>query len=188
MSTEQNTPSGDPFAAGNAKYGAEQASPVDSAASRAEAIGTAFAAAPAPTDHAAMREYLHTLAGLSLHLLFIDPDTKRPNDFRPRRRRSANRDYRSVKHGGGSAGERAPNNGGVYLATDDTAMLDRNLTAYTKRFGAHSTDRSLSLRLRRGAVAPQMCCTATHSLTLRCVVRQQNPRHCGSVDSLPCRR
>jgi len=117
---------------------AEPASNAVSAASRAEAISTALAAAPEPTDHAAMRGYLRTLAGVGLHVLFVDPDTKRPTDFRPRRRRSANRNRWANHTGGGSAEATptAPKDGGVYQATDDPDTLDRYLTAYVRRYGA----------------------------------------------------
>ena len=58
--------------------------PTADAVERAEAIGTAFAAAPAPTDHPAMREYVRTLTGLGLHVLFINPGTKSPPTFAAR--------------------------------------------------------------------------------------------------------
>ena len=110
------------------------------AAQRPDAIGKAFAAAPAPTDHPAMREFVHTLAGLGLHLLFIDPGTKEPTDFRsPRERRKRYKERQgfpaSMQSSGGSSGESAPKRGGVYLATTDTDTLNRYFTTYVRRYG-----------------------------------------------------
>ena len=48
----------------------------EAAVARAEAITKTIAAAPAPTDHDAVRVFGHTLIGLDCAVLFIVPGTK----------------------------------------------------------------------------------------------------------------
>lgn len=105
---------------------------------RAGAISAAFAAAPNPTDHAAMRTYLNTLAGLELHVVFVHPNSKEPSDMRaPAKRRADDEAAREAAREAGRANwGKVKSPSGVYLASAEAAVLDKYLDKYIKIHGA----------------------------------------------------
>lgn len=102
---------------------------------RAVAITAWLHDAPDNTDHGAVRRHLRTGAALGLHLLLIDPGGKEPFTPPTRARRRAETKWENHTGGGSAAAGGAQRKGGVYLATDDPATLDRHLTAYSRKHG-----------------------------------------------------
>lgn len=104
---------------------------------RATALTALLQDAPKPDDHDGVRDYLHHLAALGCAPLLVYPGAKVPAETRSPRQRVA--DDRAAQQAAKAAGRRnwqkvtAPR--GVYLASDDPAVLDGYLGQYAKAFG-----------------------------------------------------
>ena len=104
---------------------------------RATALTALLQDAPRPDDHDGVRDYLHHLAALGCAPLLVYPGAKVPAETRSPRQRVA--DDRAAQQAAKAAGRRnwqkvtAPR--GVYLASDDPAVLDGYLGQYAKAFG-----------------------------------------------------
>lgn len=99
---------------------------------RAHALTKVLRSAPDPIDPNAVRQYLADLAEAALHVLFVQPGSKRPADPRTSREaNAANRTARKQAEAAGRANWRkvtAP--AGHALATADLEVLDRYLDQY----------------------------------------------------------
>lgn len=104
-------------------------------------ICTVLGAAPAadaPT--AALKSFARAAASIGLHLLLIEPGGKRPVDVRsPVQRRTDDGAAQDAARAAGRADwDRTKSKGGVYLATNDTKLLDRYIDRYRKTYGEHT--------------------------------------------------
>jgi hypothetical protein len=97
-------------------------------ANRAAEITALLACAPDNTDHEAVGQYVRRLAKAGLAVLFINPGSKVPTDFRHRR-------GKFDRDGVPTLFITAPKGGGVYQASTDVKVLDRHLRMYIRRFG-----------------------------------------------------
>lgn len=105
---------------------------------RAEDLTGLIGQAPQPTDHAAVRAYVHLLAGAGLAVMFIIPGTKQPFDGRPvpQRRDDDRAAQKAAQAVGRRDWARAKSPAGLALATGDTEVIDGYLDSYAKAFGA----------------------------------------------------
>lgn len=106
-------------------------------ATRAAQLTALLADAPKPDDHDGVREYLHGLAALGCAPLLIYPNSKTVADARTARQRNADDKTAQVaaREVGRRNWQRVKSPAGVYLATDDPAVLDTYLTRYTTVHG-----------------------------------------------------
>jgi hypothetical protein len=101
-------------------------------------ITTVLGAAPDPTaDTATLKSFARAAAGVGLHLLLIEPGGKKPVDMRsPVQRRTEDGAAKDAARAEGRANwDKAKSLGGVYLATNDTKLLDRYIERYRKTYG-----------------------------------------------------
>lgn len=101
-------------------------------------ITTVLGAAPAPdADTATLKSFARAAAGVGLHLLLIEPGGKKPVDMRsPVQRRTDDGAAKDAARAEGRADwDRVKSMGGVYLATNDTKLLDRYIERYRKTYG-----------------------------------------------------
>ena len=93
-------------------------------------------APPANADTAALKSFARAAAGIGLHLLLIEPGGKKPVDMRsPVQRRTDDGLAKDAARAEGRADwDRAKSMGGVYLATNDTKLLDRYIDRYRKTY------------------------------------------------------
>lgn len=104
---------------------------------RAATLTELLSTAPEPTDHGAVREFLHGLAAAGCAVLLIAPGTKVPADCRTKQAKTtadkATRD--AARAAGDRLWSRRKSPAGVYLASADPATLDGYLEVYAQRFG-----------------------------------------------------
>lgn len=101
-------------------------------------ITTVLGAAPAPeADTATIKSFARAAASIGLHLLLIEPGGKKPVDMRsPVQRRTEDGAAKDAARAEGRANwDKAKSLGGVYLATNDTKLLDRYIDRYRKTYG-----------------------------------------------------
>ena len=101
-------------------------------------ITSVLGAAPAPdADTATIKSFARAAASVGLHLLLIEPGGKKPVDMRsPVQRRNDDGAAKDEARAEGRANwDKAKSLGGVYLATNDTKLLDRYIERYRKTYG-----------------------------------------------------
>lgn len=112
----------------------------DTAASEARAteLTALLHNVPKPDDHDGVRDYLHRLAALGCAPLLVYPGSKVAADPRsPRQRVAADKAaQRAAKDAGRRNWQRVKASKGVYLASDDPAVLDGYLSLYVEVHGS----------------------------------------------------
>lgn len=101
-------------------------------------ITTVLGSAPSPdADTATLKSFARAAAGVGLHLLLIEPGGKKPVDVRsPVQRRTEDGRAKDAARAEGRADwDRVTSKAGVYLATNDTKLLDRYIERYRKTYG-----------------------------------------------------
>lgn len=101
-------------------------------------ITTVLGSAPAAdAETSVLKSFARAAAGIGLHLLLIEPGGKRPVDMRsPVQRRTDDGIAKDAARAEGRADwDRVKSLGGVYLATNDTKLLDRYIDRYRKTYG-----------------------------------------------------
>lgn len=101
-------------------------------------ITTVLGAAPsADADTATLKSFARAAAGVGLHLLLIEPGGKKPVDVRsPNQRRIDDGLAQDHARAEGRADwDRVKSKAGVYLATNDTKLLDRYIGRYRTNYG-----------------------------------------------------
>lgn len=101
-------------------------------------IVSVLGAAPAPdADTATLKSFARACASIGLHLILIEPGGKKPVDMRsPVRRRNDDGAAKDAARAEGRPDwDKVVSKSGVYLATDNTKLLDSYIERYRKTYG-----------------------------------------------------